>query len=294
MTIPLINPVTVPAFRGTRSLEFPKEMRGRGIVIVGGGKFLPSGFLAIKQLRSTGCTLPIEFWHLGPLEFPAKLLPLFLELNATPVDAFAMREKFPMKQIGGWECKPYAVAYSNFEEVLFIDADNLTLKDPTFLFHEPLYCSNTALFWPDFLVQEDSFWRIKPQAFELLGIKPQPNLEIESGQLLINKRKCWEALMTCVAMNEASDFFYQHCTYGDKDTFTLSFLLTNTPYGRISHLPTLVRDFVRTQYTPQGVPLFEHGRKWVLPVEANRVLGPTPHDKNCFEWLTSFSKAMYA
>lgn len=271
----------------------PEHMQGRGVVIVGGGKFLPSAYVALKKLRATGCSLPVEFWYLGPSEFPLKLTSQFDSLGAACIDAFKMRERYPMRRLGGWECKPYAIAYSGFEEVLLVDADNLVLRDPTFLFTDPLYLSTTALFWPDFPPREDSFWRINQGAFELLGLPVQLGLEIESGQLLIHKRKSWEALTSAVSMNEASDFFYNRCSHGDKDLFTLAWLVTHTPYGRIQKLPQIVRDFIRTQYGPDGIPLFEHGRKWVLPVEANRATGPSLHDDTYFEWLTEFSRAMY-
>ncbi len=285
--------LVAPKILGTRELMFPESMHGRGIVIVGGGKFLPSGYLAIKQIRSTGCALPIEFWHLGPAELPAKLIPAFAALGTKTVDAFKVRDQRPMKNLGGWECKPYAMAYSGFEEILFIDADNLILIDPTFLFDHPAYTKNTAMFWPDFPPQEDSYWRIKPRAFELLGLPEQSGLEIESGQMVIHKRKAWNAMTATVSMNDESDFFYQHCSYGDKDTYTLSWLLTGTPYFRVEKIPTIVTEMVRTHYTPEGSPLFEHGRKWVLPVEANRVVGPSVHDQRCFGWLTEFTSLLY-
>jgi len=269
-------------------------MHGRGIVIVGGGRFLPSGYLAIRQLRHVGCKLPIEFWYLGKSELPAKLIPFFQALGVTSVDAFAIRERFPMKSLGGWECKPYAMAYSSFEEIVFIDADNLALRDPTFLFDHPDYTTNTAMFWPDFPPLEDSYWRIKTEAFKLLGIPEQKGLEIESGQMVINKRRAWTALMATVEMNSESEFYYKHCSYGDKDTYTLAWLMTKTPYFRVNLIPTIVRDLVRTHYTSDGLPIFEHGRKWVLPVQANRVVGPSEHDENCFKWLTEFSKLLYA
>jgi hypothetical protein len=41
---------------------------GRGIVIVGGGKYWPSVYVTVRMLRHTGCTLPVQVWYLGEAE----------------------------------------------------------------------------------------------------------------------------------------------------------------------------------------------------------------------------------
>ncbi len=288
------NPELVTALLAASKREVPSGLTGRGIVMVGGGRFLPSAYLAVKRIRSTGCTLPVELWYLGKAEMPGQFLPIFQELGVRLVDATEIGSKFGFHKLGGWECKPLAITYSNFAEALFIDSDNLVLQDPSFLFESQEYLSSGAIFWPDFPVVNDEYWRIKPEAFSILGLPPQRDIETESGQLVINKLRHWGALLTTVAMNQASDFFYTHCSYGDKDTFTLAWLLTESSFHRIKHAPALIKDMIRTHFAPDGSPLFEHGRKWVLPVEANRKIGSIPREEDCFKWLSEFSLHLYS
>jgi hypothetical protein len=40
-------------------------LTGKGIVICGGGRYWPSAWVAIKRLRASGCTLPVQLWYLG-------------------------------------------------------------------------------------------------------------------------------------------------------------------------------------------------------------------------------------
>jgi hypothetical protein len=42
--------------------------------------------------------------------------------------------RFPHPSLGGWQLKPYSIVHCPFREVLFLDADNVPLRDPTFLF----------------------------------------------------------------------------------------------------------------------------------------------------------------
>ena len=104
---------------------------GRGIVICGGGsRYFPCAWVCIHMLRHLGCTLPIELWHLGPAEMNATLRPLIEPLGVTCVDALEVRKTHPCRILNGWELKPYSIIYSRFDDVLFLDADNVPVVDP--------------------------------------------------------------------------------------------------------------------------------------------------------------------
>lgn len=55
---------------------------------------------------------------------------------------------------GAWKnfhLKAAAILASKFAEVLYLDSDNVPLRDPAYLFDEPLYkSSGGAVFWPDY------------------------------------------------------------------------------------------------------------------------------------------------
>src|SRR4029077_12182946 len=120
----------------------PGKFRGRGIVISAGAFFLISGYVAVRSLRAAGCGLPIQVWHLGPAELPDAFRPPFEKYGVEFVDSHEVRKLRPMRTLGGWQNKPFAIAHSSFEEVLSIDADNVALADPAPLFDDPVYRAN--------------------------------------------------------------------------------------------------------------------------------------------------------
>jgi len=56
---------------------------GRGIVICGGGSYLPSAYVAIRHVRRTGCSLPIELWVIDWTEIPQEQIEHFHPTRAS-------------------------------------------------------------------------------------------------------------------------------------------------------------------------------------------------------------------
>jgi len=132
---------------------YPRDrFAGRGIVICASakagwssGKNLPQGYLpgawvTVNELRRLGCTLPITLAFLGFEEFDESVRRLFEPLGCDTLD---LRWLYwwtdPMRILAGWETKIYAIQHAPYEEVLFIDADNVPVVDPTYLFDAPRY-----------------------------------------------------------------------------------------------------------------------------------------------------------
>jgi hypothetical protein len=201
----------------TAAKEMPFEFTGRGIVIpAGGSRYFPCAFVCIKILRRLGCTLPIEIWHLGNVECDRKMSSIVEPLGVECIDALQMRKAHPARILNGWELKPYAIMHSRYKEVLLIDADNIAVKNPEFLFECEEFRNLGAVFWPDYgcLAPTRPIW-------EICGVAYRDEPEFESGQILVDKAKCWQALCLTMWMNEYSDFFY-HYIHGDKETFHLA------------------------------------------------------------------------
>ena len=146
----------------------------------------------------------------------AEMSELVRPLNVRTCDALALRRDPPVRRLNGWELKPYALIHSSFAEVLLLDADNVAVRNPEFLFVEPEYQRCGAIFWPDYnrLGRNRSIWEICGVAF-----KDEP--EFESGQIVVDKARCWKALQLAMHLNEWSDYYYEHI-YGDKETFHMA------------------------------------------------------------------------
>ena len=253
---------------------FPEHrFAGRGIVLCGGGNFyFPSLWVCVRMLRNFGCTLPIELWHRGPREMTQTMKALLRPYEVVFSDAFAVAREFPVRRLDGWELKPYAILNSRFAEVLYIDADNVVVRNPEFLFDTDLYRQTGALFWPDVPLPQTNLTNV---AWELLDLPFREEGEFETGQLLIDKRRCWRPLQLTLHLNEHSDYYYA-AFFGDKDTFHLAWRKLAQEYSLIPHPPVALSNYrVLIQFDAEGQRLFQHrcNAKWTITHKNIRVPG---------------------
>jgi alpha 1,2-mannosyltransferase len=251
--------------------EYPQgSSKGRGIVVVGGGaKYTAPAFGCVAFVRRTGCTLPIEVWVPPHEPIPPAVAAYFTAFGNVTLhslgDAFPLiahdnmlEQKYLAKQL--------AMLASGFQEVLFLDADNLPLRDPSFLFEEPLYTDTGLLMWPD-------FWGCETKAgvWEALNIPAhmRPKGSHESGQVVLDKQRAWQPLLLAIYLNMRGDVFYPLLSdigQGDKETLPLAWLgLRRGEYGLVPHGVGAVhaddgqdRGTAMLQRSPDGMPLFLH------------------------------------
>ncbi len=248
---------------------YPGGGAGRGIVICGGGtRYFTNAWVCINILRQLGCRLPIQLWHLGPRELDRGMRELVAPLGVECMDASQVRRRHPVRRLGGWELKPYALLYSPFAEVLLLDADNVPVQNPEFLFDVPEYRSTGAVFWPDYgrSPKAQPIWRSS-------GVRRPAEPEFETGQILLDKRRVWSALRLAMWFNEHSDFYYHHFR-GDKETFHLAFRKLRQTYSLVPHrIRTLSGTMCQHDFT--GARLFQHRNtdKWNLFLRNKHVPG---------------------
>ncbi|MDR3520858.1 MAG: hypothetical protein P4L54_04490 [Acidocella sp.] len=226
---------------------------GRGIVICAGGpRYFTCAFVLLHVLRhALGCQLPVQVWHLGVQELSSAMVGLLQGLGAEIVDAEPLLARYPATIRNGWALKPYAVAHSRFAEVLSLDADALPLVPPEVAFNWPQYQETGALFWPDIMDLSE-----KNPVWAALGLPPRRAVSFETGQFLLDKSRCWAALMLTVALNSQSDRLYQ-MIHGEKDSFLLAFLCRRQEFHLIEHRP-LAFDSDLVQLEPSGGPFIHH------------------------------------
>jgi len=264
---------------------YPGHCEGKGIVVCGGGsRMFTNSWVCINVLRRLGCSLPIQLWHLGDEELSDRMRALITGLSVQCVDALKLRDTRPCRTLHGWELKAYALVNSPFEEVLLLDADNVAVTNPEFLFDTSEYKRTGAVFWPDYnrLAETRKIWR-------LCGIEYRDEPEFESGQILVNKARVWKSLLVSLWLNEHSDFFYNF-VHGDKETFHMAFRKLDTPYCMPSRgIHSL--DGTMCQHDFVGRRVFQHRNmdKWSF-FDANcRVAGFLLEDE-CFEYLAELRR----
>jgi ADP-heptose:LPS heptosyltransferase len=248
-----------------------EHFKGRGIVICGGGvKYFTCAWVCVNMLRRFGCRLPVELWHLGATEMDEPMKALLKPLGVECVDALQIRKNYPARILRGWELKAYAILRSRFREVLLLDADNVPVVDPEFLFETPQFRTTGAIFWPDY-----EFVNGKKAAtiWHSCGMRRPNEREFETGQIVVDKQRCWEALSLALWFNENSDFYY-HYVHGDKETFHLAFRKLKQPYFLVPK-PVQSLEGIMCQHDFNGRRIFQHRNtdKWDFFLHNKRVKG---------------------
>jgi hypothetical protein len=242
--------------------HYPDRYQGRGIVICGGGvRYFTGAWVCINMLRRLGCRLPIQLWYLGRKELDDQMKRLVAPLDVQCIDASRVRRQFPARILHGWELKPYAILHSPFREVMLLDADNVPVVDPEYLFDASQFQLSGAIFWPDYPVAQNArttaIWRS-------CGLRRPKEPEFETGQIVVDKRRSWKALCLSMWFNENSDFYYQYL-HGDKETFHVAFRKMKTSYSLV---PKPIHSLQGTmcQHDFEGRRIFQHRNmdKWDL------------------------------
>lgn len=209
----------------------PRFSRERGIVMgAGGHRLLANAYVTLRRLRLVS-NLPVELFYAGPDElpegFPARL--------QEEIEHLSFRDLGP--EYRGFHLKPRAVLESDFREVLWLDADNLPLASPDALFELPGYRRTGAQFWPDLPAAR---WT-QDSLYAELGLDPRLNRaepEFESGQMVLDRSRCWQALTAADRLGSAElrPEVYTRL-HGDKDVFRLAFRLVEADFALVEHPP---------------------------------------------------------
>ncbi|KAF8952281.1 hypothetical protein BGZ46_003593, partial [Entomortierella lignicola] len=112
------------------SFSLYRTYKGRGLVFCAGNgqfEFVVTSIQAIRnRLKST---LPIQVFHMGDGDLSRERQDYLREMtnNVEVIDVTQILDNDYM-QLGGWAIKPFAMLASNFEEVMFVDADAYFLQ----------------------------------------------------------------------------------------------------------------------------------------------------------------------
>ena len=235
--------------------RYPGHFDGRGIVITGGGRYFVSAYVTIRVIRHVGCTLPIELWYLDG-EMDDEMIDMVAEHGGTCHNASELARGtnyFLDHWWKGWQLKAFALLHSSFREVLMLDADCYPVRDPSFVFDWPEYHRTGAIIWPDVGASAKLFPKT---AAKVLGVPQFTEGAAESGQLVANKERVWQALCLAKHFNADARFIYK-IIYGDKDTFPVALHRIGLPYSRMSPNCKMNGPGIH-QLDERGAVLFNH------------------------------------
>lgn len=266
---------------------------GDGIVLIGGGKFSWLALLSVENLRLTGSKLPVEIIIPQREDYERQLCEVILpKLNArcVPLYNFINLEN-PNFHLTGYQLKSISLLVSSFQNVLFLDSDNIPVSNPDYLFASNLFEENGMVLWPD-------FWRrvTHPKYYDLAGyqigtsrvrnfldkITPpsyytnegddpdtdfpfhdrdgtMPDLSTESGQILVNKKTHFKSLLLSFYYNVYGPRHYYPLFSqggkgeGDKETFYAASQFFKLPVYQVNKAVGVIGHWDDSKYHGVGM-----------------------------------------
>jgi len=221
--------------------QLPKlyyKRRTRGIVTTANSAYMSTLIVSLRILRQSGSKLPIEVFlndgreYMRNRRYCEDVLP---ELNARcRLFSDVMAGAPFIIDIKSYQCKVFAMLFSSFEDLLFLDSDSFPVRNPDdFLFLDPFRWSGLVI-WPDFWesTASQSFFDIASINAPPLFVRPSS----ESGQLLISKRTHSAALVLAAYYNYYGPNYYYPLLsqggpgQGDKETFLHAAMALDLPF----------------------------------------------------------------
>ncbi|KAJ5338833.1 Alpha-mannosyltransferase [Penicillium brevicompactum] len=216
----------------------PYKSNTKGIVSTAGGPYLPVLVISLRMLRQTGSKLPMEVFLATEAEYEPYICDVVLpSLNARCVILSKILSASPTK-IEKYQFKPFAILFSSFEDILFLDADAFPLEKPDLLFSNHPFTSTGLLTWPDFWASS-----ISPLFYLIAGFTAPPmntRQSTESGEVLLSKKSHLRTLLLCTYYNfHGPTHYYPLLSQGaagegDKETFLAAAMTVHEPFYQVS------------------------------------------------------------
>ena len=228
--------------KGLRPVHKPGT---RGVVSTAGGPYLPVFLSSLRMLRRVGSTLPVEVFMKDDSEYEKDLCENILPgLNARCLVLAEMLGKGKENAIAHYQLKAFAVLFSSFEDVLWMDADCFALYKPEEIFDADPFKSTGLITWPDFWASSVS------PAYFALSQQLEPPMSArqasETGVFMVSKRNHFLTLLLAAYYN-----FYGPSHYfrllsqggpgeGDKETFVHAASALGEPFYTVSERVTAI------------------------------------------------------
>ncbi|ODV95662.1 hypothetical protein PACTADRAFT_50356 [Pachysolen tannophilus NRRL Y-2460] len=234
------------------------NLKGNGIVMVGGGKYTLLTLIGIQNLKLLGSKLPIEVFFAKEDEYDQYLCETLLpSFNKNSRCSLLYKEIDPKLlesfDISTYQYKILALLISRFENIMYLDSDLYAVENPDYLLESDVFKEKGLVLWPDAWFRTSS-----PKYYEIAGIEvkdePQsenkdekiinfhdkkgaiPDPTVESGAILVNKQMHSQTLLLSLYYNiYGPGYYYPLLTQGgagegDKETFIAAATVLNTPY----------------------------------------------------------------
>ncbi|PGH06286.1 alpha 1,2-mannosyltransferase [Blastomyces parvus] len=242
---PKLKPVVVP--------------KSRGVVYTAGGRYLPVFVSSLRMLRRTGSNLPVEIFLKDHAEYEssicdevipslnARCVVLSDILSASPLRTSHDGNQTPQVGIAHYQLKIFAMLFSSFEEIVWLDADCFPLRKPEEHLDLNPFKLTGMVIWPDFWISTVSplYYKISQQPIPSMGLRASS----ETGQILLSKKTHQITLLLATYYNYYGPSHYFPLLSqgapgeGDKETFLQAasaagepFYATSEPVRAVGHV----------------------------------------------------------
>ena len=154
--------------------------------------------------------------------------------------------------VKGFTSKFYALLYTKFTDVLFIDADNIVVGDVNTIFDSPGYLKTGSVLWPDLWGDKCRAWKAGTQAGDssyqthvlfmahFAGLQwvneREYAQEAETGQMAFDLTR-HAGLIDLGRKIIEDEEFLKKVINGDKDIFRFAHIMTGVPFHFVTHFP---------------------------------------------------------
>lgn len=197
---------------------------GRGIIMLAGGRYSDYAATGLGMLREINCRLPIEVWMKDEKEEKAGWCD---ELRDEGMVCRRVSDYMDVSKIEhGYQLKISSILFSSFEQILFLDGDNIPVRKPDEVFDSKSFMETGVVLWMD-------YWRHtgSPLLPYILGLTQEAsdiliqeqNKTVESGQLMWDKKRHWKVKAhhpIPVSMEINSRYFDSPCAW-QRTTITM-------------------------------------------------------------------------
>lgn len=180
-------------------LPYPNGLfSGQGIVMLAGGRYTGFATTGLGMLREVGSKLPVEIWVKDHEEENKEWCK---ELANEGIACRRLSDFMDTKLLEhGYQLKISSIFFSSFEQILFLDADNVPVRNPDGIFKSKAFTDTGVILWPDYWTHTGApllpyIVGLSNAASELL----RNDQTAESGQLMWDKRRHWKVGVTCRA-----------------------------------------------------------------------------------------------
>ncbi|KAJ8109429.1 hypothetical protein OPT61_g7469 [Boeremia exigua] len=219
--------------------RLPFSQNKQGIVTTANAKYMPIFLVSLRMIRRTGCKLPVEVF----IDDWSKYDPIICEtvlpsLNAACVVLSEIYDTVSdIRQPTSFQFKLFAMLFSSFQHVLFLDTDAFPAHDPTPLFTTAPYTTHGLVLWPDLfgLTIHEHYYHIAAIPYESPSTRPST----ESGIVLLDKEKHRESFLMMLYYNYYGPEYYYPLLCqnshgaGDKETFVQAAMAVGAPWYQV-------------------------------------------------------------